>query len=149
MKTKIVVGKKKEEHWEIDNNVIKLYSKPKILFGEAKLEKEIIFDDIDNIDIFFTSKPLGSASRYGAFSYAHEIMFNIKIKNKENVLFNILTSTDREMIIQAIDYLISQDINISDQYNLIDLIKEKDKKIWDGIEEIIKTNKLPYSIHKV
>ena len=145
----IVVGKKKEEHWEIDNNTIKVYSKPNILFGKTKLKHEIPLDDIENIDIFFTSKPLAPASRYGVFSHGHEIIFNIKINNKENVLYNILTTTDRETLIQAIDYLICHDIKITDQYNLIDLIKEKEKKIWDGIEDIIKKNKLPYSIHKV
>lgn len=147
---KIIIGKKKEAHWEIDNEIIKVYSKPQIVFGKLKLENEIHLNEIDNIDIYFTSQPMaGAATGYAPFSYVHQIMFNIKMKNNECTSFNILTSTNRDELIQAINYLIDQNICFIDQYNLISLIYNKDIKIWNGIEEIIKVNKLPYSRHKV
>lgn len=146
---KLLIGKKKEEHWEIDNKVIKIYSKPHIVFGKVRLEGEINVDDIDSIDVYFTSKPMGAAERVGIFSHTHSIIFDIKLKNNEQISFNILTGSDREELIQAIEYLISQNIIFNDKYELISLIKNKDLKIWDGIEEIIKVNNLPYSRHRV
>lgn len=147
---KIIIGKKREAHWEIENEIIKVYSKPQIVFGKLKLENEIHLNKIDNIDIYFTSQPMaGAATGYAPFSHTHQIMFNIKMKNNECASFNILTGTNRDELIQAINYLIDQNICFIDQYNLISLINNKDKKIWNGIEEIIKVNKLPYSRHKV
>lgn len=114
------------------------------------MENEIHLNKIDNIDIYFTSQPMaGAATGYAPFSHTHQIMFNIKMKNNECASFNILTGTNRDELIQAINYLIDQNICFIDQYNLISLINNKDKKIWNGIEEIIKVNKLPYSRHKV
>lgn len=144
---KYVVGKKNEAHWEIDNQAIKVYSKPQIIFGKLKLEKEVILDEIDIIDIYFTSHPIGGY--VAVFSYTHEIVFNIKTKTDDYIVFNILMGTNRDDLIKAIDFLIDQNINFSDQYDLISLIRNKEKRIWDGVEEIIKANKLPYSMHKV
>ena len=31
---KFVIGKKKEAHWEIDEHLIRVYSKPQIVFGK-------------------------------------------------------------------------------------------------------------------
>ena len=89
------------------------------------------------------------ANRVGVFSYAHQVMFNIKIKNEKNAIFNILTGTNRDELIQAINYLKNKNITFIDQYNLIALINDKNKKIWDGVEQIIKENNLPYVNHKV
>lgn len=146
----LTIGKPKEEHWEIDEKSIRIYSKSQIIFGKPKLENEINLDDIVSIEIFFTSQPIGGAAgRVGMFSYIHPIIFNIKLKNDEQISYNILTGTNRDILIQAIEYLINYNILIEDKYDLISLIRNKDKKIWDGIEEIIKSNHLPYSRHKV
>lgn len=147
---KFVIGKKKEAHWEIDEHLIRVYSKPQIVFGKLKLEHQIYLDNIESIEIYFTSLPMGgAANRVGVFSYAHQVMFNIKIKNEKNAIFNILTGTNRNELIQAINYLKNKNITFIDQYNLIALINDKNKKIWDGVEQIIKENNLPYVNHKV
>ena len=146
----LIIGKIKDTHWEIDNQSIKVYTKQQIILGKPKLKNEILLDDIDNIDMYFTSQPMGGAKNtVGVFSYSHDIMFNIKMKNDENFVFSILTSTNRDELIQAIDYLVSHNIKINDEYHLIAIIKNKDQKIWDGIEEIIKTNHFPYVNHKI
>ncbi|WP_288156665.1 hypothetical protein [uncultured Sharpea sp.] len=94
----LIVGKKKEAHWEIDEELLKVYTKAE-MFGKPHLEYEIPIADIENIDIYFISKLAdGFAAGFCPASYAHP------------VTFNILTEIERNELIEAINYLKDHDI---------------------------------------
>ena len=73
---KLIVGKKKEAHCEIDEELMKVYTKAE-MFGKLHLEYEIPIADIENIDIYFISK---QAAGFCPASYAHPVTFNILTK---------------------------------------------------------------------
>lgn len=45
--------------------------------------------------------------------------------NNEHISFNILKGNDREKLIQAIEYLMSQNILFNDKYEFISLLKKQ------------------------
>ncbi len=82
----LIVGKKKEAHWEIDEELLKVYTKAE-MFGKPHLEYEIPIADIENIDIYFISKLAdGLAFGFCPASYAHPVTFNILIEIERNEL---------------------------------------------------------------
>ena len=55
---KIIVGNKKEEHWQIDDQIIRNYTKTHLAFGKLNLKNEINLDNIDYIEVYFISQSI-------------------------------------------------------------------------------------------
>ena len=143
----LTVGKKNDTHWEINNYELVYYKKAANLFGKAKLEFKVNFEDIAHIEVYFVSKPLANAALYGVGTYAHSIIFDVLLKNGQSMDYDILTTVNREELKNEIYVLKKLQVVFVDKYKLLDVISG-DNRIYEEIEKIIKGNNLMYTNKK-
>lgn len=143
----IVVGKKKNTHWEINEYELSYYTKSMNLFSKPKLEFKVYIKDIVQIEVYFISKPLANAALYGVGSYSHSIIFEIVLKNGMKKAFDIFTTVNRKEIITAISELQKLNVVFVDKYDLLSILSSNNK-IYDEIEKIIIDNNLTYTNKK-
>lgn len=136
MKIKINVGNKNDLHWAIDGEYVKLF-KPIYFGNKEKVSEEFRIYDIRYIEMYWVSTQMtGTVSG----QQAHVACFRV-VTDSKNYEFPCNTGVGRESLLEAIKYFQSLNIEIKDEYHLIEGFNDENIRMWDYIQNLIEKKK--------
>ncbi len=134
-----------EANWIVRENCIEytsIYASSKfhrslaIIFKNQQYPhiNRIAFDNIENLEIIFNEVPMPP---YGLYGYP--IYLLVHLKNQETVKLEIYVNYGKDQAYPALKYL-DEKIGIQDPYHIMDNLLDKNERLANYIERIMKEN---------